>query len=340
MTNCQGSTAGEIIRCSATDRVLGVICAPRDERKTSMKFLAPLTIVADGCFSKYRKDFIHREIQVKSNFVGFIMKDSVLPYQNHGLVTIGKIAPILMYQIGTHETRVLIDIPGNLPSNRNGELKEYIEKNVLPFIPLTVQKPFYEALQTERLRSMPNSFLPPSTNVTEGLIMLGDAMNMRHPLTGGGMTVGFKDVFLLSKLLSYEHVPDFNDSGLILAQMQEFHWKRKFHGSTVINVLAQALHALFAAEEDENLNILRDACVEYFKLGGIFTDHPCGLKAGIYPNPFLLITHFFAVAIYGIWKLFTNGTISQIPRNIIKSFMVIYTACVVIFPYLWCEVKF
>lgn len=44
---------------------------------------------------------------------------------------------------------------------------------------------FYEALQTERLRSMPNSFLPPSSNIKEGLIMIGDAMNMRHPLTGG-----------------------------------------------------------------------------------------------------------------------------------------------------------
>lgn len=29
----------------------------------------------------------------------FIMKDAVLPYQNHGLVVLGKIAPILMYQV-------------------------------------------------------------------------------------------------------------------------------------------------------------------------------------------------------------------------------------------------
>lgn len=63
------------------------------------------------------------------------------------------------------------------------------------------------------------------------------------------MTVGLKDVLLLSELLSLENVPDFNDTGLILAQMQAFHWKRKFRGSTVINVLAQALHALFAADE-------------------------------------------------------------------------------------------
>lgn len=44
---------------------------------------------------------------------------------------------------------------------------------------------FLESLETERLRSMPNGFLPPSVNQTDGMIVLGDAMNMRHPLTGG-----------------------------------------------------------------------------------------------------------------------------------------------------------
>lgn len=32
---------------------------------------------------------------------------------------------------------------------------------------------------------MPNGFLPPSLNRSQGMILLGDAMNMRHPLTGG-----------------------------------------------------------------------------------------------------------------------------------------------------------
>lgn len=32
---------------------------------------------------------------------------------------------------------------------------------------------------------MPNGFLPPSLNKSQGMILLGDAMNIRHPLTGG-----------------------------------------------------------------------------------------------------------------------------------------------------------
>ena len=70
-------------------------------------------------------------------------------------------------------------------------------------------------------------------------------------LNKGGMTVGFNDVVLLSKLLSPSFVPDFNETDLILAQMQVFHWKRKFYCSTVINVLAQALYSLFAANKGD-----------------------------------------------------------------------------------------
>jgi squalene monooxygenase len=93
---------------------------------------------------------------------------------------------------------------------------------------------------------MPNSFLPPTTNKTPGLIFLGDAFNMRHPLTGGGMTVGLCDVVLIRDLLGPENVPDFVDSKAVLKQMTVFHWRRK-GTSSVINILAQALYSLFAA---------------------------------------------------------------------------------------------
>ncbi|CAG8438582.1 8709_t:CDS:10 [Ambispora leptoticha] len=250
-------TANEIILCPITDCAIGVSCSKKGESEFTINFYAPLTIIADGCFSKFRRDFIPKQVTVKSNFVGFVMTDSQLPYQNHGHVVLGKISPILMYQISTEHTRVLVDIPGKLPSNGSGALKTK----------------FYEALNTERLRSMPNSFLPPSTNVHGGLILLGDAMNMRHPLTGGGMTVAFNDVVMLSELLHPSQVPDFSDIELILSKMQTFHWRRK-KLSTVINILAQALYMLFSAK-DENLNILREGCFKYFQQGGRCVSDPC-----------------------------------------------------------------
>lgn len=188
-----------------------------------------------------------KPVQVRSNFVGLILKDAKLPAPNHGHVILGNNAPVLLYQISQHDTRILIDVPGKLPSVGTGELHKYLRNIVLPDLPVSLRKPFEDALNSpERLKSMPNSFLPPSTNNTPGLMLLGDAMNMRHPLTGGGMTVAFNDVLLISNLLSPDNVPTFNDTRIVLEKMKTFHWKRKSL-SSVINILAQALYSLFAA---------------------------------------------------------------------------------------------
>ena len=208
---------------------------------------APLTFVADGCFSNFRKEFVKKPVQIRSNFVGLILKDARLPTPNHGHVVLGNNAPVLLYQISKRDTRILVDVPGKLPSVGTGQLHRYLRETVLPDLPISLQRPFESALSSpERLKTMPNSFLPPSINRTEGIILLGDAMNMRHPLTGGGMTVAFNDVVLISELLSPESVPTFQDTRLVLEQMKTFHWRRKSL-SSVINILAQALYSLFAA---------------------------------------------------------------------------------------------
>jgi squalene monooxygenase len=204
--------------------------------------------VADGCFSNFRKDFVKKRVQVRSNFVGLILKNTPLPAPNHGHVVLGNNAPVLLYQISQHDTRILVDVPGKLPSVGTGELHKYLRARVLPDLPKSLQASFEDALRSpERIKAMPNSFLPPSVNCTEGIVLLGDAMNMRHPLTGGGMTVAFNDVLLLSKLLSPDNVPSFEDTQLVLQQMKKFHWQRKSL-SSVINILAQALYSLFAAD--------------------------------------------------------------------------------------------
>jgi squalene monooxygenase len=249
------ATVKSVVRNEETGQVLGVQYLRKGSEYREyvrlsqaklMQCFAPLTFVADGCFSNFRKEFVKKPVQVRSNFVGLILKDAKLPAPNHGHVVLGNSAPILLYQISKHDTRILVDVPGKLPSVSNGDLTKYLRTIVLPDLPISLQKHFEVALNTDRLKSMPNSFLPPSTNTTEGIVLLGDAMNMRHPLTGGGMTVAFNDVVLLSQLLSPSVIPSFNDTELVLSQMRTFHWRRKSL-SSVINILAQALYSLFAA---------------------------------------------------------------------------------------------
>ncbi|ODQ52171.1 SE-domain-containing protein [Saitoella complicata NRRL Y-17804] len=329
------ATANNIFTNSVTGAALGITCTVKSTT-TPQHHFAPLTLIADGCFSKFRSKYIPKQPAVRSHFVGLVLKDADLPAPNHGHVILGNNPPVLVYQIGTHDTRILVDVPGKLPSVGSGALKKYLEDTVLPELPESIKPSFKDALETQRLRTMPNSFLPPSVNKTPGIIVLGDAMNMRHPLTGGGMTVAFTDVVLLRDLLSPSLVPTLSNRDLVVRQMEKFHWQRK-HLSSVVNILAMALYALFAAN-DNRLRALQNGCFRYFQLGGPCVEGPVSLLSGIRRQPLVLFMHFFAVAIYAIYLIFAESSLVMWPVMVVHSGAVFVKACQVLFPYIWSEI--
>jgi len=106
---------------------------------------------------------------------------------------------------------------------------------------------FLEAVINGTVRSMPNNFLPPAPVDRRGVICLGDALNMRHPLTGAGMTVAFNDVIIIRELL--RGIDDLCDYGAMLRASRTFYLRRKLNHSFTINVLSVALYELFAAND-------------------------------------------------------------------------------------------
>jgi squalene monooxygenase len=52
----------------------------------------------------------------------------------------------------------------------------------------------------------------------------------------------------------------------------------------------------------------------------------------VYPQPFLLAFHFYAVALYSIFILFRQESILSLPRTILKSIEVLIKACIVFIP--------
>uniref|UniRef100_A0A8D0W8A3 Squalene monooxygenase n=1 Tax=Sus scrofa TaxID=9823 RepID=A0A8D0W8A3_PIG len=294
---------------------------------------APLTIVADGLFSKFRKNLISNKVSVSSHFVGFLMENAPQFKANHAELVLANPSPVLIYQISPSETRVLVDIRGEMPRN----LREYMIENIYPQLPDHLKEPFLEASQNSRLRSMPASFLPSSPVNKRGVLLLGDAHNMRHPLTGGGMTVAFNDIKLWRKLL--KGIPDLYDDAAILQAKKSFYWTRKMSHSFVVNVLAQALYELFSATDD-SLYQLRKACFFYFKLGGECISGPVALISVLSPNPLVLIGHFFAVAVYATYFCFKSEPWITKPRAIFSSGAVLYRACSVLFPLIYSEIKY
>lgn len=92
---------------------------------------APLTIVADGCFSKFRKTLVNTKPKTSSYFAGLIMKDCPQFKDNHAELVLADPSPILIYQIASHDTRVLVDIPGQMPR----DIKKYMLEKILPQLP-------------------------------------------------------------------------------------------------------------------------------------------------------------------------------------------------------------
>ncbi|TWW79657.1 squalene monooxygenase [Takifugu flavidus] len=306
----------------------------RDKESGDVKEIrAALTVVADGCFSKFRKNLVPGKARTSSHFVGCLMKDCPQFKANHAELVLADPSPVLIYQISSSQTRVLVDIRGEMPHN----LSEYMAEKIYPQLPEHLKEPFMVALQNDRLRSMPASFLPPSPVNKSGVLLLGDAYNMRHPLTGGGMSVALNDVCIWRDLL--KNLPDLYDDSALLQAKKKFHWERKSSHSFVVNVLAQALYELFAAT-DSSLHELRKACFQYFKLGGECVSGPIKLLSVLDPKPLTLIGHFFAVALYAIYFSFKSESWRTKPRALFKSGAILYRACTVMFPLIYSELKY
>lgn len=98
---------------------------------------------------------------------------------------------------------MLIDI-----STSKTPTKAFLREKITPLLPARIRPSFLEAVSEEnpqKVKAMPNSFLPPhmqgGRSSKEGVLLAGDALNMRHPLTGGGMSVALNDAVILTELL-------------------------------------------------------------------------------------------------------------------------------------------
>ncbi|XP_075520794.1 squalene monooxygenase SE1-like [Primulina tabacum] len=262
---------------------------------------APLTIVCDGCFSNLRRSLCTPKVEIPSCFVGLILENCELPYANHGHVVLGDPSPILFYPISSTETRCLVDVPGQkVPSIANGEMANYLRTVVAPQIPPQLYDAFMAAIEKGNVRTMTNRSMPANPHPTPGAILMGDAFNMRHPLTGGGMTVALSDIVVLRDLL--RPMQNLNDASTLSKYLESFYTLRKPVAST-INTLAGALYQVFCASSDQARAEMRQACFDYLSLGGIFSTGPISLLSGLNPRPLSLVLHFFAVAVYGVGRL-------------------------------------
>ncbi|GAW85293.1 squalene monooxygenase [Bathymodiolus platifrons methanotrophic gill symbiont] len=254
---------------------------------------AKLTITSDGFFSNFRKDLSNNVKTVTSFFIGLVLKDCELPFPNHGHVFLSAPTPFICYPISSTETRLLIDFPGKKAPKKD-DIQEHILTKVAPFLPAEFKECFANAMAENDFKVMPNHYMPAKPVLRKGAVLLGDALNMRHPLTGGGLTAVFNDVYLLSTHLLA--MPDFNDPKLIHEKL-ELYYSDRYHANTNINIMANALYGVMSND------LLKQGVFEYLSKGGNKSGGPITLLAGLNRNPTQLIKHFFSVALLCISNL-------------------------------------
>jgi len=88
---------------------------------------------------------------------------------------------------------------------------------------------------------------------------------------------------------------------------------------------------------DPQLEVMQRGFVRYIQRGGKCVEEPAGLMGAVIHSPFLLVYHFFAVALYSMWLLFCQYSSWQFPLAILECCFVFTKAVKVILPFLLSE---
>lgn len=105
------ATVSELVEVDG--RIVGLKARRKDQDEET--FNAGMTVVADGCFSKFRTRVLPLSApkpDTRSHFVGAVLKDARLPIPQHGTVALTSNGLVLLYQIEENDTRMLVDVKG------------------------------------------------------------------------------------------------------------------------------------------------------------------------------------------------------------------------------------
>lgn len=261
-----------------------------------MHAYANLTFVCEGAMPKLKlkKNLACESRKKSSYFVGTLLADCELPVAKNGHVILTGEYPILIYPISSSETRILIDFPKTPKMGQ--QMRDHLKREIRPHLPETVLSAFDKAVDKGKFIGMPNQNLRtyPLKN-KKNVVLIGDSFNMRHPLTGGGMSAVFNDIRNIFTLIAgYSDLSDQSNIDRIIARYYDI----RVRDVANINILADSL---YRATLDPYLKI---ASFNYLKQGN---HDAIRILAGIDKSKFNLVKHFANVVSNGINKLQLNN---------------------------------
>ncbi|KAB2088171.1 hypothetical protein ES319_A04G156400v1 [Gossypium barbadense] len=227
----------------------------------------------------------------------------------------------------------MVNVPSEqVPSVSNGEMACYLKTQVAPKVLPELYDSFISAIEKKgNIRIAPNKIMAAAPHLTPGALLIGDALNMRHAITGGGMTVALSDVVILRDLIRPLH--DLSDAFTVSKYLESFYTLRKPMSST-INILANVLQKIFSASSNPAMENLQHTFLGYMRLGGMFSYGASAMLCGLCPRPLSLAFHFLFIAMYGVGRLLLPF---PSPKRLWDGAKLLWVASSILLPYIYSE---
>lgn len=308
----------------AEGSVYGKVSYRLKEDRSERLIESSLTVVADGSFSKFRKELNGVDKQVNGFMVGMLLNDVELPFPGHGHVFMNGDQPLLAYPVTSNSVRILVDFKGATPPKQRDNEEQYMYQ-MGHALPTNMQQVYWQALESEKFKAMPTMRISAQAVNKPGLMTIGDALNVRHPLTGGGMTAALTDVKLLGDLLL--QIEDAKDTKALQQAVDRFYATRHRNNAT-INILADALYGVFTSDA------LKKACFDYMYRGDAYSKGPVSILSAVSRDRQLLVSTFFDVAAYGVKQILKE---EPSPKGVEQAYSLFRDAFQIIHPLMQSE---
>ncbi|KAG2298435.1 hypothetical protein Bca52824_034907, partial [Brassica carinata] len=263
---------------------------------------APLTVVCDGCYSNLRRSLVDNIEEIHTYMVGYITRNSQLYDPKNLHLILSRPMVCVMYQISSDEVRCIAEIPADsVPSMANGEMSTFLKESMAPQIPIQLREIFIKGINDgAKMKVVATKSMSAALSEKKGVIVLGDAFNMRHPLIASGMMVVLSDILILRHLLKpLENLANVTQVSQVIKNFNEI---RKPMSATV-NTLGSAISQVLVATKDEAKEAMRQGCYDYLCSGGFRTSGLMALLGGMNPRPLTLILHLFGITFTSIGHL-------------------------------------
>ena len=91
-----------------------------------------LTIVADGCFSQFRKGLVKEKPERLSSFVAGLVTNGLAVRSDYVSIILTDRNPVVFYQNASNSTRILVDAREKTPMT---DMKHYLQETICPQLP-------------------------------------------------------------------------------------------------------------------------------------------------------------------------------------------------------------